>query len=77
MSIQSEITRITNYRDLSFASVRNKGVTVPQNAVIEDLPDYIDAIQTGGGTSGDNLPYGFTDGTQPRAGIAQADLAVI
>lgn len=51
MSIQSEITRITNYRDLSFEAVRGKGVTVPANAVIEDLPGYINQIQSGGGMS--------------------------
>lgn len=51
MSIQSEITRITNYRDLSFEAVRGKGVTVPANAVIDDLPGYINQIQSGGGMS--------------------------
>ena len=51
MSIQSEINRIINFRDLSFEAVREKGVTVPANAVIDDLPDYIAAIQQGGGMS--------------------------
>lgn len=51
MSIQSEITRITNYRDLSFEAVRGKGVAVPANAVIDDLPGYINQIQSGGGMS--------------------------
>ena len=49
MSIQSEINRILNFRDLSFEAVRNKGVAVPTGAVIDDLPDYIDQIQQGGG----------------------------
>lgn len=51
MSIQSEITRITNKRDASFTAVANKGVTVPSGSTIDDLPDLIGAIQTGGGGS--------------------------
>lgn len=50
MSIQSEINRIINFRDLSFEAVRNKGVTVPTGAIIDDLPDYISQIQQGSGT---------------------------
>ena len=52
MSIQSEINRILHFRDQSFEEVRNKGVTVPQDAIIDDLPDYIAQIQTGGGGTG-------------------------
>lgn len=44
MSIQSEINRITLSRDNSFVAVRSKGVTVPSNAVINDLPTYIGQI---------------------------------
>lgn len=57
MSIQSEINRIINFRDLSFEAVRDKGVSVPSDAIIDDLPDYIAAI-TGGGVDGDDLAYG-------------------
>lgn len=57
MSIQSEINRILNFRNLSFQAVRDKGVTVPTDAIIDDLPDYIAAI-TGGGVDGDDLAYG-------------------
>ena len=48
MSIQSEITRITNKRDASFTAVANKGVTVPSDSTIDDLPDLISQIQSGG-----------------------------
>ena len=41
MSISSEITRIQNKRDLSFAEVANKGVTVPAGSTIDDLPGLI------------------------------------
>lgn len=46
MSIQSEITRITNKRDASFNAVANKGVTVPSGSTIDDLPSLIGAIST-------------------------------
>lgn len=46
MSIQSEITRITNKRDASFTAVANKGVTVPSGSTIDDLPSLIGAIST-------------------------------
>ena len=47
MSIQSEITRITNKRDASFTAVANKGVVVPVGSTLDDLPDLIVAIPTG------------------------------
>lgn len=47
MSIQSEITRITNKRDQSFAKVAAKGVIVPSGSTIDDLPDLIDQISGG------------------------------
>lgn len=46
MSIQSEITRITTKRDLAFDAVEDKGVTVPSDSTIDDLPDLIAAIKT-------------------------------
>ena len=47
MSIQSEITRITNARDSSFTAVGAKGVTVPTGSKISDLPGLINQISTG------------------------------
>ena len=44
MSIQSEITRITNKRDASFTAVANKGVIVPSGSTIDDLPSLINSI---------------------------------
>lgn len=66
MSIQSEINRIVNFRDLSFTAVRNKGVTVPSNAIIDDLPDYIAQISSG--TDGDNLAYGSSTSNYVNVG---------
>lgn len=48
MSIQAEIDRIVSFRDLSFDAVRDKGVAVPADAVIDDLPTYIASIPSGG-----------------------------
>lgn len=48
MSIQSEITRITNKRDLALSAVAAKGVTVPAGSTIDDLPDLISMIQQTG-----------------------------
>lgn len=45
MSIQSEITRITNKRNQSFTKVASKGVTVPSGSTIDDLPGLIDLIE--------------------------------
>ena len=56
MSIQSEITRITNKRDLSFIAVESKGVTVPTGATIDDLPGLIELIVQSGGVSGSGGP---------------------
>ena len=44
MSIQSEITRIINYRDQSLQAVAHRGVTVPADSTIEDLPGLIGQI---------------------------------
>ncbi len=51
MSIQSQIDRIIGFRDDSFDAVASKGVTVPTNATIDDLPDLIMAIPTGSGSA--------------------------
>ena len=44
MSIQSEITRLTNKRNQSLTKVASKGVTVPSGSTMDDLPDLIDLI---------------------------------
>lgn len=51
MSIASEITRLQNAKASIKTSIEAKGVTVPSSAKLDDYSDYVDAIQTGGGTS--------------------------
>lgn len=51
MSIQSQIDRIIGFRDDSFDAVEAKGVTVPADATIDDLPSLIMSIPTGSGSA--------------------------
>ena len=49
MSINSEITRISNAKTAIAESIANKGVTVPSGTKIDGMAALIDSIQTGGG----------------------------
>lgn len=49
MSISSEITRLYGVRSDIFTSLTAKGVSVPASAVLDDVPDMIDSISSGGG----------------------------
>lgn len=48
MSIQSEITRIANAKSDIADAIEDKGVTVPSDAMIDDMPSYIAQIEQGG-----------------------------
>ena len=58
MSIQSEISRLTQAVSDAYAEVANKGGTVPASAVIGNLASAIASIQ--GGSGGGGLPDGIT-----------------
>ena len=49
MSVATELTRIQSAKDALKTSIRNKGVSVSDNALISEYPALVDAIQTGGG----------------------------
>lgn len=51
MSIASEITRLYGVRDSIFTSITNKGVTVPSNSKLDDVPTLVGSIPSGGGTA--------------------------
>ena len=53
MSIADDLTRIQGAKADLRTSIQAKGVTVPASAKIDAYPDYVDAIQQGGG--GGNL----------------------
>lgn len=51
MSVATELTRIQSAKDALKTSIRNKGVSVSDDALISAYPALVDAIETGGGDS--------------------------
>lgn len=47
MSIADDLTRIQGAKADLKTAIEAKGVTVPSSALIDDYPDYVDAIQQG------------------------------
>lgn len=53
MSIQTELTRITNAKAAIKAAVEGKGVTVPDGTLLDGMAALIESIEAGGGGGGD------------------------
>ena len=51
MSIQTELTRITNAKSSIKAAIEGKGVTVPDGTLLDGMAALIESIQAGGGAS--------------------------
>ena len=51
MAVSDEINRLQGAKADLRTSIQAKGVTVPASAKLDAYPDYVDAIQTGGGGS--------------------------
>ena len=49
MSIQTELTRITNAKAAIKAAIEGKGVTVPDGTLLDGMAVLIDSIEAGGG----------------------------
>ena len=49
MSIQTELTRITNAKASIVAAVEGKGVTVPDGTLLDGMAALIESIEAGGG----------------------------
>ena len=49
MSIQTELTRITNAKAAIKAAVEGKGVTVPDGTLLDGMAALIESIEAGGG----------------------------
>lgn len=49
MSIQTELTRITNAKAAIKTAIEGKGVTVPDGTLLDGMASLIDSIPTGGG----------------------------
>ena len=67
MSIQTELTRLTNAKSAIKAAIEGKGVTVPDGTLLDGMAALIDGIEGGGCTitSGSFTPasdrtYGYT-----------------
>ena len=57
MSIQTELTRITNAKSAIKTAIEGKGVTVPDGTLLDGLATLIESIQAGGGGLGE-ITYG-------------------
>lgn len=57
MSVASEITRLYGVRDNIFTSITNKGVTVPSNSKLADVPTLVGSIPAGGTANAFTLDY--------------------
>lgn len=55
MSIASEITRLQGVKSDILTAIADKGVTVPADSMLDDCPDLIASISSGGG----DLPEGY------------------
>ena len=49
MSIQTELTRITNAKAAIKAAIEGKGVTVPEATLLDGMASLIESIEAGGG----------------------------
>ena len=57
MSIQTELTRITNAKAAIKTAIEGKGVTVPDATLLDGMAALIDGIEAGGGGSGTGSGY--------------------
>ena len=77
MSIQTELTRITNAKAAIKAAIEGKGVTVPDATLLDGMAALIESIQAGGGgvTYGtitiaeENTPYTIAHGLGVKPSI--------
>lgn len=63
MSIQTELTRLTNAKAAVKAAIEGKGVTVPSGTLLDGMAALIESIEAGGGGSFDlsNFLQNITD----------------
>ena len=50
MSIQTELTRLTNAKAAIKTAIEGKGVTVPDGTLLDGMASLIESIEAGGGT---------------------------
>ena len=59
MSIQTELTRLTNAKAAIKTAIEGKGVTVPDATLLDGMASLIESIEAGGGGAGIELPTGY------------------
>ena len=68
MSIQTELTRITNAKAAIKTAIEGKGVTVPEATLLDGMASLIDRIEAGGG-GGSKISTGTYTSTDDTAHI--------
>ena len=68
MSIQTELTRITNAKAAIKTAIEGKGVTVPAGTLLDGMASLIESIEAGGGGGGDFNFGGYLDITKATSG---------
>ena len=63
MSIQTELTRITNAKAAIKTAVEGKGVTVPDGTLLDGMASLIESIEAGGGGAGEVFHTEITPAT--------------
>ena len=58
MSIQTELTRLTNAKAAIQTAIEGKGVTVPSGTLLDGMAALIDAIEAGGGSNSIKIDSG-------------------
>ena len=60
MSIQTELTRLTNAKAAIQTAIEGKGVTVPSGTLLDGMASLIESIQAGGGSGAKIATGSFT-----------------
>ena len=60
MSIQTELTRITNAKAAIKTAIEGKGVTVPHGTLLDGMASLIESIESGGGGGGNIVAGTYT-----------------
>ena len=63
MSIQTELTRITNAKAAIKTAIEGKGVTVPEGTLLNGMAALIESIEAGGGGAGELFHTEITPAT--------------
>ena len=58
MSIQTELTRITNAKAAIKTAIEGKGITVPDGTLLDGMAALIESIEAGGGGGASNIVSG-------------------